>query len=207
MIQFDIRYQERYSRGELLLRTFFGWLYIGIPHLFLLFFVAIAALVLGFLAWWAVLFTGRYPRKFFNFQLRYLRWNARVEARLFHLADGYPAFGLDGVEPRVTLDVPYPERLSRGLLLLRTFFGWFYVLIPHGFIMFFRGIASLVLGFLAWWVVLFTGKYPPKWHAFNVGTGRWNYRVSVYTMFMSDTYPPFSGKPCPVEQPPAAETV
>lgn len=195
MIKFDVVHQARYSRGELLLRTFFGWLYIVIPHMFLLFFISIGAIVLMFLAWWVVLFTGRYPRSFFNYQLNALRWQARVEARLLHLHDGYPAFGLDEHDPGLVFDIPYPERLSRGLLLLRTFFGWLYCLIPHGFILFFRVIATAVLVFFAWWVVLFTGKYPKTLHEFVVGTSRWTYRLNTYLMFMTDTYPPFSGKP------------
>jgi hypothetical protein len=194
MIHYDILRQERYSRGELLLRTFFGWLYIGIPHMFLLLFIGIAVWFLMIVAWFAVLFTGRYPLNLFEFQLNALRWNARVEARLIHLLDGYPAFGMEHTEPGIILDIPYPERLSRGLLLLRTFFGWFYILIPHGFLLFFRGLATIVLVILAWWVVLFTGNYPAKWFAFIVGTLRWNYRVSAYTIFLSDTYPPFHGR-------------
>lgn len=195
MITYDILHQTRYDRGELLLRTFFGWLYIGIPHFFLLFFVSIAAAFLAFLAWWMVLFTGRYPRQFFDFQVDLLRWSARVEARIIHLLDGYPAFGLDGRDTGVILEIPYPERLSRGTLLLRTFLGWLYVLIPHGFLLLFRGIATAVIIFFCWWVVLFTGEYPRTLHEFVVGTSRWNMRVSAYMLFLSDTYPPFSGKP------------
>lgn len=195
MISYNVIHQEQYSRGELLLRTFFGWLYIAIPHFFLLFFMMIASLVLWFLAWWVVLFTGRYPKKFFDFQVNLLRWSARVEARILHLRDGYPAFGMGATDPGLILDIPYPEQLSRGHLLLRTFFGWLYCLIPHGFLLFFRAIAAAVIVFVAWWVVLFTGRYPVNMFEFVVGTSRWNYRVSVYMMFMSDTYPPFSGKP------------
>jgi len=195
MLTYNVIHQEKYSRVELLLRTFFGWLYIAIPHFFLLFFLAIAAMVLIFLAWWVVLFTGKYPRSFFDFQVNLLRWSARLEARLIHLIDGYPAFGMQGSDPGVVLDIPYPEKLSRGLLLLRTFFGIFYVLIPHGFILLFRGIATAVLIFFAWWVVLFTGEYPKTIHDFVVGTSRWNYRVNAYILFLSDTYPPFNGRP------------
>ncbi len=195
MIRYNVTHQETYSRAELLLRTFLGWLYIFIPHYFLLFFIMIASLVLWFLAWWVVLFTGRYPKDFFDFQVNMLRWSARVEARILHLVDGYPAFGLKAIDESVMLSIPYPERLSRKHLLLRTFFGWLYCLIPHGFVLFFRAIATAVIIFFAWWVVLFTGQYPVNLHEFVVGTSRWNYRVSVYMMFMSDTYPPFSGKP------------
>jgi hypothetical protein len=195
MITYDILYQEKFSRVELLMRSFFGWLYILIPHGFLLAFVFLAAFFLGVVAFFAVLFTGTYPANLFEFQLRALRWNARVEARIMHLCDGLPAFGMKASDPRVVLDIPYPERLGQGHLLLRVLFGWFYCLIPHGFVLAFRSLATLVLAFLAWWSVLFTGKYPASWHAFNVGTLRWNYRVSAYILFLSDTYPPFSGKP------------
>jgi uncharacterized RDD family membrane protein YckC len=84
--------------------------------------------------------------------------------------------------------------LSRGLLLLRAFFGFLYVGIPHGFCLTFRSWATGIIAFLAWWVVLFTGKYPETWHAFNVGTYRWMMRVQLYMGFFTDEYPPFSGK-------------
>ncbi len=195
MLNYDILHQERFSRGELLLRSFFGWLYIGIPHYFLLFFVFLASLFVILIAWWVVLFTGRYPRALFDFIVRLYRWEARVEARVMHLADGYPDFGLKKTDPRVVFDIPYPESLSRGHLLLRTFFGWLYCAIPHGLVLLFRGIATFVLMILAWWAVLFTGKYPKSWHEFNVGTLRWNLRLNIYLLFLSDQYPPFSGKP------------
>ncbi len=87
-----------------------------------------------------------------------------------------------------------PEKISRGLTLLRLILGILYVGIPHGFCLFFRLIASSVLSFLAWWAVLFSGHYPERWHAFNVGTFRWIFRVGLYLSNMTDAYPPFSGK-------------
>lgn len=195
MIDYNIKYQENYSRSQLLLRTFFGAFYMFIPHFFLLMFIQIASGVLTFISWWSVLFSGRYPRSFFQFQLNNMRWFARVHARMFHLIDGYPAFGMNKADYGVTYDIPYPETLSRRLLLLRTFFGLFYFLIPHSFLFFFRMIASMFLMFLAWCAVLFTGKYPYSWHKFTVDTLRWEMRVNLYMMFLSDKYPPFHGKP------------
>jgi hypothetical protein len=58
----------------------------------------------------------------------------------------------------------------------------------------FRVIATYVVMFLAWWVVLFTGKYPAQWHNFVVGTLRWGMRIGLYMNYMTDLYPPFSGK-------------
>jgi hypothetical protein len=191
---FDIVHQEQYSRGELLLRTFLGNIYILFPHAFLLFFVSIASLFIGFIAWWAVLFTGVYPKSFFNFQVNLLKWNARVQARLLHLADGYPAFGLQASDDKVILNIPYPQKLSQGLLLLRLFFQFLYVIIPHAFLLFFRLIATFFVIFIAWWVVLFTGKYPKGMHEFVVGTLRWSTRMNLYLSFLTDKYPPFSGR-------------
>jgi hypothetical protein len=190
---FDIAHQESYSRGQLLLRLFFGWLYIAIPHLFVLAFMGMAAGILRFIAWWAVLFTGKYPKNFFEFQLSLIRWETRLNARLLNLADGYPAFGTSVVDNQIVVDIAYPEKLSRGLLLLRLF-AFIYVLIPHGFCLFFRLIACEFIVFIAWWVVLFTGKYPTGMHSFVVGTLRWGTRVMAYLSFMTDEYPPFSSK-------------
>ena len=191
---FDILHQEKYSRGELLLRSFFGQLYIGIPHFFLIFFISIAAAFLGFIAWWAVLFTAQYPRSFFDFQVNLLRWSTRVQARLLHLSDGYPPFGMNATDDHIVLHVAYPESLSRGLVLLRLFFQFIYVLIPHGFCLFFRAIGMLFVIFIAWWAVLFTGEYPKGMHAYVGGTLRWSMRVGNYLSLLTDKYPPFSGK-------------
>jgi hypothetical protein len=194
-MNYNITHQENYSRGELLLRALFGWLYIALPHGFILVFLGLWSLILTFIAWWVVLFNGVYPRSFYSYQEKMQRWAARLNARFFNLADGYPAFGLDAKDDKVIVEIPYPERLGRGHLLLRTFFGFFYCILPHGFILIFRQLATMVLAFLAFWVVLFTGKYPEGWHEFNVGTLRWNFRLNLYLNFMTDDYPPFSGKP------------
>lgn len=187
--------QEKYSKGELLLRSFLGIFYIYLPHAFLLFFIQIWSTILLFISFWAILFTGRYPESWFEFQVKAMRWSWRLNARYFNLCDGYPAFGLDAEDEYTTFAVPYPENVSRGLVLLRFLLGVFYVLLPHGLILGIRMYVSLFLAFLAFWVVLFTGEYPEFIHEFNTGTMRWGARVNLYMSYMTDTYPPFSGKP------------
>lgn len=193
-MKLTITHQEKYSRGQLLLRLFFGWLYIGIPHFFLLFFVSIWSAILTFITFFIVLFTGKFPASIFNFQIAFNNWGLRLSATLSNLVDGYPAFFPGGKSDAVSLEVPRPEKVSRGLVILRLLFGWAYVGIPHGVCLFIREIGTLVLAFLAWWAVLFTGKYPARWHAFNVGSFRWLYRVSLYLGYFTDEYPKFSGK-------------
>lgn len=193
-VRLEIPYPERLSRGILLLRTFFGWLYVGIPHYFCLFFVAIAAGICQFIAFWAVLFTGRYPKSLFNLVVGFMDWQNRVGMYLACLRDEYPAFGLTADYP-AKLTVDYPEKLSRGLLLLRLFFGWLYVGIPHCICLLVRFVAHGVVAFVAWWAILFIGRMPSSMFRFLSGTFRWALRVTAYMNFLTDEYPPFTGGP------------
>lgn len=188
-----VTHQDRYSRGELLLRTFFGWLYIALPHGFILMFLGIWGAILQFVAFWVILFTGKYPESMFAYQLDMMRWNVRLSARLYNLADGYPAFGLKSADNNTGLEVSYPEQVNRGLTLIRLLFGWLYVGIPHGFLLTFRALWVFILMFAAWWVVLFTAAYPKNYHQWVVGQIRWQIRVNLYLMFMTDAYPAFTG--------------
>lgn len=189
---YDIKHAESQSRGELLLRTFFGLIYMYIPHAFILFFLGLWGAILGFISFWIILFTGRYPQSFFEYQVKLIRWQARLSARQLNLIDGYPAFGLDSVDEKVIVDIPYPEKLSRGMLLVKAFFGWLYVAIPHGFVLFFLALGAYVVLFLGWWAILFTGKLPVGFHNYLVGVLRWGQRVNLYLANMTDEYPPFS---------------
>jgi hypothetical protein len=198
-MKLTIKHQETYSRGELLLRTFFGWLYIILPHAFVLLFVGLWGAILQFVAFWVILFTGRYPQSMFEFQVGLMKWNVRLNARMFNISDGYPAFGIKSTDEYTDLVVPYPEKVNRGLVLLRLFFGIFYVYLPHMFILYFRALFVGLLTFLAWWVVLFTAKYPDFMFDWVSGQIRWQLRVSLYMMYMTDTYPPFTGDELPDE--------
>ncbi len=199
-MKLSIKYQEKYSRGELLLRTLLGWLYIYLPHFFILFFVSLWASILQFIAFWVILFTGRYPQSMFEFQVGVQQWSVRLYARMYNVSDGYPAFGIKAKDDYTSFEVPYPESVSRGLTLLRLFLGVFYVIIPHYFILGFRAIFVQILVFLAWWVVLFTGKYPANWHNWVVGQIRWQLRVTLYMYYMTDKYPAFTGDVLPGEE-------
>jgi hypothetical protein len=200
---FDIKHQERYSRGELLLRTLLGGIYIAIPHGFLLMFVGLAGQVLSFISFWVLLFTGSYPQSFYEFQVKLIKWNMRVNASLFNLIDGYPEFGLSGDNENIELDVPYPENLSRGHALLKALFGAFYCALPHVLVLYFRILGTAIVSFIAFWVVLFTGEYPRGMFNFQVGTLRWSLRLNLYLGFLTDKYPPFSGAILDDEMPPS----
>lgn len=107
---------------------------------------------------------------------------------------GFEQAGVAVAAP-VTLDIAYPEKLSRGRLLLKVFLGWAYVGIPHGVILWLYAIAVGTATFIAFWIILFTGRYPKGLFDFVVGYTRWSTRVSAYLGLLRDEYPPFSGQP------------
>ena len=165
-----------------------------IPHLIILYFLQIVAQVIYFIATFAILFTGSYPRGMFNFYVGYLRWNANVYGYFLHLYDGYPPFSMDQQSYALTLTVDYPPSLSR-ILNFPLFVGAFIKIvltIPHIIILAFLMIAALVVIFIALFAVLFTGSFPPGMHTFVVGVYRWLTRVNGYVYGLTDAYPPFS---------------
>jgi len=196
MFNYNIKHQDSYSRGEAILRALFGWIYIGIPHLFLLYFVVLAFTGLNIVAFWITLFTGKLPKLYFDLFVGTNLWAYRVIASLNGLADKYPSFGFDSSkEDRVTYELEYIENYPQGQVLLVALFGWLYVGVPHGVILIFRFIWVTILKFVAFWVVLFTGNFPASWHKFIVNTYRWNERVVQYLYLVRVKYPPFNGLP------------
>jgi len=184
------------------------WL-LAIPHYFILFFLWVALAVVSVIAFFAILFTGRYPRSLFEFSVGVLRWTWRVGFYSYSAlgTDQYPPFSLaDLPEYPARLEVDYPQSLSRGLVLVK----WWLLALPHLLIVaVFVGSISILgnssdmqwlslsgglLGLLvliAAVVLLFTGRYPKTIYDFVLGMNRWVFRVAAYTALMTDQYPPF----------------
>lgn len=197
-MNFDIQQQDTYSRGELLLRNFLGFLYIMIPHLFVSFFYGLVLMVVGLIRFFSILITGKFPRNAHNAMVQIGRYNLRLTARIFNLRDGYPPFHLETEDEGITFDMPYVEKISRGRLLVRTLFGGF-MLIPRIFILVFRIYGVMFANIYAFFVVLFTKKFPNGVFKFSVETLRWNYRMNNYLVYYTDDYPPFHGRVLPNE--------
>jgi len=94
----------------------------------------------------------------------------------------------------VSFNVAYPASLSRGTLLLKTFLGIFYGIIPHAIVLGILGMISSIIYFLAFWIILFTGNFPKGMFEFVEGVMRWGCRFGAYFALMTDVYPPFSMK-------------
>ncbi len=135
-----------------------------------------------------ILFRQRYPRWWFDFALELTRFGARVCAYLALLTDQYPST-VD--EQSVHLDIDYPDverDLNRWLPLVK----WL-LAIPHFIVLLFLMIGAVIAVVLAWFSILFTGRYPRGLFDFVVGVGRWGLRVQAYTLLLvTDRYPPFS---------------
>jgi hypothetical protein len=183
------------------------WL-LAVPHYVILCFLWVAFAVLSVVAFFAILFTGRYPRSIFEFNLGVLRWSWRVAYYTYGAlgTDRYPPFTLGEVPDYPTrLDVAYPERLSRGLVLVK----WWLLAIPHYLVvgLFVGGgwltwrsdqrewstggglISLLVL--IAAVALAVTGRYPTSLFDLVLGLNRWVLRVAAYVGLMTDAYPPF----------------
>ncbi|MBV8301270.1 MAG: DUF4389 domain-containing protein [Candidatus Dormibacteraeota bacterium] len=183
-----------------------------VPHYIVLAFLIAAALILTVFAFFAILVTGRYPGSLFDFNVAVLRWWWRVSYYGYSAlgTDRYPPFSFDvDTDYPATLDVPYPERLSRGLVLIK----WWLLAIPQYIIVGiliggggFIGLVS-VLVLVAAVVLLFTGRYPREIFDLVMGFNRWIFRVAVYALLMRDEYPPFrldTGGAEPTAAPPPA---
>ena len=134
--------------------------------------------------------------------MKLMRWSLRLSARLTNLLDGYPAIGLNKDDPKIIFEAPMPATISRGDLLLKSFFGWLYVMIPHMFLLYFRMIFTYFVLIGVWFQILFTGKVSEGNFEYVVGLFRWSTRLSMYYgLWMSDKYPPFNGKPDPDQAP------
>ncbi len=184
--------------------------FLAIPHYVVLFFLWVAVLITTFVAGFAILFTGRYPRSIFAFNVGVMRWSWRVSFYTFGAlgTDRYPPFSLER-DPTYPADftVEYPERLSRGLVLVK----WWLLAIPQylivailagGWHMYSSGLIS-VLAFIAGVILLVTGRYPTEVFNLVMGFNRWCFRVLAYAALMRDEYPPFrldSGPDDPSEQ-------
>ncbi|MFJ6416570.1 DUF4389 domain-containing protein [Paeniglutamicibacter sp. NPDC091659] len=194
------------------------WL-LAVPHFIILFFLWFAVLITTIVSGFAVLFTGRYPRPLFNFAVGVLRWSWRVSFYTYSAlgTDKYPPFTLAATDYPADFEVDYPEKLSRGLVLVK----WWLLAIPHLLIVSIftgsvwassngndtapsgggswpedygnaAGFSLLgILVLIAAIMLLFTGRYQRPLFDLVMGINRWVYRVLTYTLLLRDEYPPF----------------
>jgi Domain of unknown function (DUF4389) len=163
---------------------------LAIPNLVMLSIWGIGFEVTTFLAWWAILFTGRYPDGMYSFGVSYMRMAADSFAYLHLVTDEYPPWS--GNDSKATsypvqYSVVRPDTHSRMTVFFRLILA-----IPAFIFGYVAYLCAAVAAFIAWWAILFTGKYPEGLLSFVQGALRSYMRITTYAFFMRDEYPPFS---------------
>lgn len=174
-------------------RPLVHWL-LAIPHFVVIYVLQIVAEVIALISWFAILFTGRLPEGLANFQVMYLRYVLRAATYYGFLREEYPPFTFattpadPGDDPRVRVDVA-PELEGRNRLTVAFRLILF---IPHAFVLMALYLAASVVALIAFFAVLFTGRWPEGMRNFVLGVGRYWLRANAYLNLLTDEYPPFS---------------
>jgi hypothetical protein len=186
-IEVGIDAPERIARW----RPLVHWL-LAIPLFIVLYVLGLVAGVCAFIGWFAALFTGALPEGLGKFIAGYFRYYWRTYSYAMFLREPYPAFApelgyTDPGDDPARFEVQPPQELSRLSVLLRIIF-----VIPQLVVLFFLGIALWVAMVVAFFAVLFTGRWPDSIRDFVIGATRWYLRVDAWFYLIADPYPPFS---------------
>ena len=181
-VDVDAQLLPEYSRFMPLIK----WL-IVLPHYVVLFFLAIGAMFVGFIAFFATLFTAKYPEGMWNYMVGVHRWAMRVMAYQMLITDKYPPFTLQETpDDTIQLVAEYPEHVSRW----RPLFAWL-IVIPYAIVASLIFLVAQICSFFGFFTILFTKHIPDG--LFNVIRNgfTWNLRTGFYSYWMSTEYPPF----------------
>jgi len=134
-----------------------------------------------------ILFRGKYPRWWFDWNLELQRFINRAGVYILLMDDTYPS---TDDHQSVWLEYPYPD-VARDLVRWKPLVKWF-LAIPHYVVLFFLGIGAFFAVIYAWFAILFTGTYPAGVFRYVEGVMRWSNRVTAYAFtLVTDEYPPF----------------
>jgi len=174
-------------------RPVVNWL-LAIPHFAILYVLRVLAEVVGVISWFVILFTGALPESFANIQAMYLRYELRTYTYASFMCEEYPPFSFamtptdGGEDPRVRVDF-HPQLTDRN----RVTVGFRIILvIPQLVAIVVLSAFSCVLTVIAFFVVLFTGRWPEGMRNLVVNVMRWYLRVQTYFLLLTDEYPPFT---------------
>jgi roadblock/LC7 domain-containing protein len=172
-------------------RPLVNWL-LAIPHWIIVYALRILRQALLVVSFFAVLFTKKIPRSLFDVIVMTYRYQWRVTSYVLWMRNAYPPFSFnlastdDGIDPS-SLSVMYADELNRWMPL----FKWL-LAIPHYIVVVLLSIGGLFAAIGAFFVVLFTGKYPAGIRSYLIKVTAWKLRVASYALFLRDEYPPFA---------------
>lgn len=176
-------------------RPLVQWLLV-IPHIIVLYVLQLVSEVVAIISWFVILFTGKLPEGLANMQALFVRYSARTYTYMLFLREEYPPFTFEttpadpGTDPRVRVDVqPQPVIQERNRLTV----GFRFILaIPQLIVVSVLWFAASIVTLIAFFAVLFTGRWPAGMRDFVVNVLRWWLRVEAYILLLTDEYPPFS---------------
>jgi hypothetical protein len=174
-------------------RPIVQWI-LAIPHFIVLYVLRFVVEVIAVISWFIILFTGKLPDGIANLQAMYLRYQARTYTYAGFMREEYPPFGFTTASPdpggdsRIRVDVrPELEGRNRLTVAFRIILA-----IPQVIILALLFIAAFVVYIIAFFAVLFTGRWPGGLRDFNVNVIRYQLRVEAYLFLLTDAYPPFA---------------
>jgi hypothetical protein len=174
-------------------RPLVQWL-LAFPHFVILYVLQFVSQIVAFVSWIIIVFTGNLPEGLAGVQMMYVRYAARTYSYVGFMREEYPPFTFETVaadpldDPRVRVDFQ-PQLTDRNRL---TVFFRFILAIPQFIVLAVLGVALYVVYIIAFFAVLFTGRFPEGLRTFVVGVTRWYVRVMAYHLLLTDVYPPFS---------------
>jgi hypothetical protein len=174
-------------------RPIVQWL-LAIPHFIILYVLGIVAEIAVIIGWFAILFTGKLPEGLAGLVCLYIRYNNRALAYAAFLREEYPPFNFETTFPdpgtyppvRTGLETELEDR-NRLTVAFRII-----LVIPQLIVLAVLGFVAFLASVIAFFAVLFTGRWPEGLRTFVVGIMRWSTRVSAYLYLLTDQYPPFS---------------
>jgi hypothetical protein len=174
-------------------RPLVQWLLV-IPHVFVLYVLQLVSEVVAIIAWFVIVFTGNLPEGLANLQALFMRYSLRTYTYMFFLREEYPPFAFEttpadpGSDSRIRVDVQ-PELADRNRITV----GFRIILvIPQLFVIAVLWFAAGVVTLIAFFAVLFTGRWPTGMREFVMNVFGWWLRVEAYLLLMTDVYPPFA---------------
>ena len=174
-------------------RPLVHWL-LALPHFVVLWVLGFVSEIVGFVSWIVILFTGELPAGLANVQIMYIRYSTRVYTYVAFMREEYPPFTFDttaadpGDDPRVRVDI-VPELTNRNRL---TSAFRILLVIPHIIVLIALWLVGFVVYVIAFFAVLFTGRWPLGLRDFVIKLMRWTQRVQTYFLLLNDVYPPFT---------------
>ena len=172
-------------------RPLVHWI-LWIPHAIIAYVLGYVAQIIWIISIFVVLFTAQMPQGLVGLQAMILRYQNRAYAFFLGLQTEYPPFTFDTTAADPGNDVSRtwvrePGRMNRFLPIVKTI-----ALIPHAIVLLVLSVAAAVVAIIAWFAVLFTGRYPQGLRSFMIGVFRWRTRVIGYLYNLTGDYPPFS---------------